>query len=266
MSNHNFTRISQNYEKTSIVQSSAADILISLLDIRKNESVLDVGCGTGNLTKKIYKITFGEVTGIDPSDGMIEEARKNYGESITFKKGTAEDIREENRYDVIFCNSAFQWVRAGDRAVMNFRRALKKGGRVGIQAPATQEYCPNFVKAVDAVRKNGNLGGVFEKWVNPWLFLESAESYAALFRKSGLEVSFSRIQTTIQEYTPDKVYSIFASGAIAGYLNRDFYGCELRKEYVEQFQDVVKKEFQKQVNGNGMVELEFRRIFLVGFK
>jgi len=73
MSNYTFTDISKRYKETSIVQSSAADILLALLDIKENESVLDVGCGTGNLTNRLFNKSRGRIVGIDPSSGMIEE-------------------------------------------------------------------------------------------------------------------------------------------------------------------------------------------------
>lgn len=53
MNNQDFTTIAKRYKETSIIQNSAADILLALLDIKTNESILDVGCGTGKSDKKI---------------------------------------------------------------------------------------------------------------------------------------------------------------------------------------------------------------------
>jgi len=61
MRNQDFTEISKRYRETSIIQNSAAEILFALLDIKENEAILDVGCGTGNLTIKL----------VDKSKGYI---------------------------------------------------------------------------------------------------------------------------------------------------------------------------------------------------
>ncbi|MEK6698814.1 MAG: hypothetical protein AABZ10_07205 [Nitrospirota bacterium] len=48
-----FTEISARYERDSLIQKSAAEKLIGLLGIRRNDNVLDLGCGTGSLTRKL---------------------------------------------------------------------------------------------------------------------------------------------------------------------------------------------------------------------
>jgi ubiquinone/menaquinone biosynthesis C-methylase UbiE len=95
----NFSEISAKYEKDSIVQKSASDILFDLLDIQPNDKVLDLGCGTGYLTKLIKEKTNGKVVGIDPSDGMIEKANKKYSDQgILFHLCPAEQLDYENSF------------------------------------------------------------------------------------------------------------------------------------------------------------------------
>jgi len=64
----NFSEIATKYEKDSLVQKSAAEILISLIGIDKDNNVLDLGCGTGHLTKRLREMTNGKVVGVDSSD------------------------------------------------------------------------------------------------------------------------------------------------------------------------------------------------------
>ncbi len=266
MSNYTFTDISKRYKETSIVQSSAADILLALLDIKENESVLDVGCGTGNLTNRLFNKSRGRIVGIDPSSGMIEESTNSYGKDIQFEVGSAEDISFRNAFDVIFCNSAFQWVHDARKCITNFYSALRATGRVGIQAPGKKEYCPNFIQAVNAIRNHSKLGPVFDNFNNPWLFLDTATEYADLFLDQGFKVPFCEIQSIETFHRPQDVYNIFASGAIAGYLNKAYYDCEIDDEYIDNFQNIVKEEFIKQAKYDGNVRLNFNRMYLIGIK
>jgi trans-aconitate methyltransferase len=48
-----FSKISGTYEQTAVVQKSASDILLGILDIEETDDVLDLGCGPGHLTKRI---------------------------------------------------------------------------------------------------------------------------------------------------------------------------------------------------------------------
>ena len=74
MSNFDFTEIAGRYERDSLVQKAAAEVLISMLEIGPREDVLDLGCGTGHLTERLSEITAGRVVGIDPAAGMVAQA------------------------------------------------------------------------------------------------------------------------------------------------------------------------------------------------
>jgi ubiquinone/menaquinone biosynthesis C-methylase UbiE len=267
MANENFTEIAKRYRETSIVQSSAADVLFSLLNIQNGESVLDLGCGTGNLTKKIRSLTDAPITGIDPSDGMIRECIEKYGaDGIRFTRMDAHDMDFDAEFDVIFCNSAFQWFRDPSKAASNMHRALRPGGRMGIQSPAKHEYCPQFIDAVRRVKQNPATGEVFARWSTPWFYRDTAKEYSDLFTAQGFHVEFAEIQSLESSHTPEKAYDIFASGAIAGYLNRDYYAGGYDDSYADEFRRIVRESFFELAGSDGQVRLVFNRIYLVGVK
>ena len=58
----------------------------------------------------------------------------------------------------------------------------------------------------------------------------------------------------------------FSSGAIAGYLNQDYYDIKLTKDYISAFKEIVRKAFKQQSDKNGIVKLKFNRVFLIGIK
>ncbi len=148
MSKIDFSKIATEYEKYATVQKSASEILLKLLKIGDNDDVLDLGCGTGYLTRKIRSLTRGKVVGIDPSEGMIKEAiEKSKGLDIVYEIKSAEGMDYEESFDVIFCNSVLQWFKDPKKAIENCYRALRKNGRIGVQAPAKKIYYPNFYRS-----------------------------------------------------------------------------------------------------------------------
>ncbi|GBD98747.1 trans-aconitate 2-methyltransferase [bacterium BMS3Abin07] len=150
----NFTEISSKYEKDSVVQKSASEILFDLLDIQPEDNVLDLGCGTGHLSKLIRETTKGKVIGVDPSDGMIEKAKENYSDQdIIFRNCSAEQLEYKDEFEIIFCNSAFQWFADHKKALKACHDALKHNGKMAIQAPAKDVYCPNFIEAIEGGKK-----------------------------------------------------------------------------------------------------------------
>src|SRR5512133_4019715 len=79
------------------VNRSNSRMVVELAGIKPGEKVLDVGCGTGNLTltAKTAAGSSGSVYGIDAAPEMIEVARKKakrYQSDVTFEVGLIEKI------------------------------------------------------------------------------------------------------------------------------------------------------------------------------
>ncbi len=267
MSKFNFSNIAQNYQKTANVQKSNADQLIKLLKIKNDDNILDVGCGPGHLSKNLRGLTQGKILAIDSSEGMIIEANKKYAQDeIEFKVQLAEDINNTNEFDIVFVSSALMWFKKPEKAILNFYYALRSGGKVGIQNPAKNNYCPMFIKAIEKVKNDKRTKDIFAHFKNPWFWLETADEYTQLFEKCHFRVISSEIIEFKTIKTAEEIYSIFSSGAIAGYLNQAFYDIPLPVKFVENFEIIVKKSFQDQCSVNGKRELMFHRIFLIAEK
>ncbi len=267
MRSNNFTQISARYEQDSLIQKSAAEKLIGLLDIQRGDDVLDLGCGTGALARKIRTMTDGNVVGVDPSAGMIREAESERQDmNIIYDVKSAEGLDYRDGFSVIFCNSAFQWFRDPGSALRNCHTALRKGGRMGIQAPAKKVYCPNFVKAMGAVARDPRTAKTFSEFRPPWMFLDTQEEYSSLFERAGFSVPFARIEEVRTFHSPDEVVTIFESGAAVGYLNQDYYATSINGAYETAFREIVRESFLKQAGGDGKVKLTFNRIYLVAMK
>lgn len=68
----------EKYKKASRHQKEWGNKLISTLQLKGNEAILDLGCGDGTLTKQLFLLApNGYVIGIDASVGMIKTAKQN---------------------------------------------------------------------------------------------------------------------------------------------------------------------------------------------
>src|SRR4051812_6913776 len=98
--------------------------LIGLLAPQRGEQILDLGCGTGQLTALLGS----SVIGIDHSAGMIAEARRNFP-NIRFEVADATNFTVDQPVDAVFSNAVLHWVRDPSAAAACIFRALKPGGR-----------------------------------------------------------------------------------------------------------------------------------------
>ena len=115
-------------------RKEACNLTFDKYNNEKIDSILDVACGTGDMCEywdKIAKergIMIEKITGIDPSVGMLEEAKKK-GLNATFVEGEAKDIPcKENRSDILSISYGLRNVVDRMEGLREFHRVLKPGG------------------------------------------------------------------------------------------------------------------------------------------
>lgn len=114
----------------------AQESLLSEVDLRNGEKVLDVSCGTGLVSLPVAEIVQpkGSVTGIDLSTGMIEMARQRAKDekikNVSFRQMDAEALDfEDNNFDVVICSLGLMYFPFPERALKEMQRVLKPGGK-----------------------------------------------------------------------------------------------------------------------------------------
>jgi trans-aconitate methyltransferase len=101
--------------------------LLHLLSPQPNERILDIGCGTGQLTAKIAE-TGATVTGLDADAAMIKKAKLNYP-NLEFAVADARSFQVDTRFDAVFSNATLHWIREPEAVIDCIYSALKSGGR-----------------------------------------------------------------------------------------------------------------------------------------
>jgi trans-aconitate 2-methyltransferase len=124
-----------DYAANSIVQQSWARELITRLNLRGNEHVLDVGCGDGKVTAEIANaVPRGSVVGIDASAEMIGFAKKTFPAkkfpNLEFHVIDARKIKFDRQCDLIFSNAALHWVDDHQAILRGMASVLRPGGRL----------------------------------------------------------------------------------------------------------------------------------------
>ena len=110
--------------------------LMARIRIERAGSILDVGCGPGNSTQVLrLRWPRAEITGLDNSKKMIEEARKSYpgGKWLV---GDASELEGEGAYDIVFSNAALQWIPGHSVLIPRLFSLVRPGGAMAAQVPA----------------------------------------------------------------------------------------------------------------------------------
>jgi trans-aconitate methyltransferase len=154
--------------------------LIDLLAPREGERILDLGCGSGQLTAKIAE-SGAHVIGIDRSEEMIAGARRNYP-ALRFDVGDAAKFAVETPVDAVFSNAALHWVKDADGVARSVAGALRPGGRFVFEMGGKG----NNQTVLDALRE---VAGPVE---TPWYF-PSVGEYSSLLERHGFEISFATL-------------------------------------------------------------------------
>ena len=152
--------------------------LLELLEPQPGERILDVGCGTGQLTADIAR-SGAQVTGLDNSADMLADARKNYPE-LTFVVADAAGFDFPEPFDAVFSNAALHWVKDAEGAVASIARALRPGGRFVAEFGGKGN-----IATVQAALRDV-LGPIADEQ-SPWYYPSIGE-YAPILERHGLEV------------------------------------------------------------------------------
>ncbi|MCR5078724.1 MAG: methyltransferase domain-containing protein [Bacilli bacterium] len=107
-----------------------ADAILSPLELKEGERVLDIACGKGIMTGHIARHTKTKVLGIDLSEKMIELAKKDYEGNDLVEFQNVDFLKVDGEFDKLLMFDAFPHFQDVDALKEQFHRLIKKGGLV----------------------------------------------------------------------------------------------------------------------------------------
>ena len=155
--------------------------LIEILTPQLDEYILDLGCGTGQLTAQIAA-TGAKVVGLDAAEDAIAQCRRNYPQ-IEFIVSNGADFSLNKSFDAVFSNAALHWIHTPAAAVKCIYRALKPRGRF-VAEFGGKDNIKQIVTAINLALNEPNY--------NPWYFPSIGE-YTTLLEQQGFEVNYASL-------------------------------------------------------------------------
>lgn len=115
-----------DYARNAAFVHGMAGGVLEWLEAKPGESILDLGCGDGQLTLRLVAAGAG-VVGVDLSPEMLAAARAR---GVDAREGSAESLPfPAATFDAVFSNAVLHWIRNQDAMMTEVRRVLKPGGR-----------------------------------------------------------------------------------------------------------------------------------------
>jgi putative AdoMet-dependent methyltransferase len=166
------------------------DLVVVRCRVQRGNRVLDIGTGTGELARRFAQNRGCRVVGLDPSMGMVEEARRKAvkGEwgDVEFQVAEAPFVEipyPDGAFDAVASTQAFHHVpeRHKPAAVQEMARVLKEGGRLALGDPMFQN--------------RADLEAALARWPSDLEeeYFAYLETLPAMFRDAGLSFRAERL-------------------------------------------------------------------------
>lgn len=231
------------------------DALQMVQDEKPGMSVIDLGCGTGELTRYLAdRLPGAAVLGIDSSAEMLQDAGAFTRDGLSFAvRGIQEQLEMPEQWDLIFSNAALQWVPDHERLYPALINKIKPGGQLVVQMPAQHHNIANRLLLQTAASEPYEQALQGFKRTSPVL---DTDRYAQLlFRHGGTNITaMEKIYPLIVDDTVE-VYNFVAATGMIPYM--EALPEELKEAFVADFKGRIAAYFPDRP-----IFYPFRRILL----
>ena len=243
------------YHKFQAQRSAPFYDLLSLVDVRPNLKVVDLGCGTGELTRHLADtLPNSDVTGLDFSPQMLEKAASYASENLCFVQGDQSELTGE--WDLIFSNAALHWSENHTELIPKLYRRLKPGGQIAVQIPSNFNHISHQVIRETASQEP--FKSILHGFIRHAPVL-SIDQYAQLLFDVGAEkiVAFEKVYAHVLEDS-DAVVEWISGTACVPYFERI-------RGHKDDFVQTIQAKMKKALPGSP-VFYPFRRTFFAAHK
>lgn len=132
------------YHKFQSERSAPFYDLLALVEVRPNLKVIDLGCGSGELTRQLADaLPNSDVTGLDSSPQMLDKSASFARRDLVFQLGDQSTLTGD--WDIIFSNAALQWSENHAELISRLFDRLTPGGQITVQVPSNHDHISHQV-------------------------------------------------------------------------------------------------------------------------
>ncbi|HEX4954906.1 MAG TPA: methyltransferase domain-containing protein [Thermoanaerobaculia bacterium] len=115
--------------------------LLAMVEARPTMRIVDLGCGTGELTRELHR-RLGAVStlGIDRSSSMLAESEGFVEPGLSFAEGDIAGFAPAESYDLVFSNAALHWLPDHESLIPRLFAHLAPDGQLAVQVPANHGH------------------------------------------------------------------------------------------------------------------------------
>jgi trans-aconitate 2-methyltransferase len=233
--------------------------LLKLVIPNEGMSIVDLGCGTGKLTKVLHdKLLAKKTLGIDSSSEMLRESVQCSAPKLDFALMDMREYKPDEKVDLIFSNAAMQWVPDHFTLITRLSEFLAKNGQLAIQIPANNES-PTHVIASELGRQSPYKEHLNGLGAHP--FVLPIEEYSKLLYDLGFKEQIVRMQ--VYPHVLESVESVieWVKGSLMTY-----YRSQLPKELYDSFLSQYSERVHQFFGEKKPLFYPFKRILIWGQK
>jgi trans-aconitate 2-methyltransferase len=246
----------EQYERFKNERTAPFVDLLDLVERRPEMRVVDLGCGTGELTELAHERLASSTTlGIDSSAAMLERARERQTPTLRFEQQLVQRFSAEHEIDLVLSNAALHWVDDHPGLFERMTAWLAPGGQIAVQMPANDAHLSQVTARELAAREPfaSALSGATR--VTPVLELEE---YALLLAHLGYAEQQVRAQIYLHRLAHSRQLFEWVKGTVltwyAGRLEPSFYA-----RFVEEYRELLQERLGP---ADDPYLLTYRRILL----
>lgn len=122
--------------------------LLGLIKPVESPRIVDLGCGTGELTVQAHqRLDARQTLGVDNSSPMLKRAHELRVDGVTFRFGDISTFTDDGRFDVVLSNAALQWLPDHATQLARWSQLLSESGQLVVQLPANADHPSHVVAA-----------------------------------------------------------------------------------------------------------------------